>query len=720
VEHSAVAQLTAESYQWLRVLAVVAAPLPLIVSLLADDVESSSPRPSLADLGLSLLALWVIVEALVVTSLGLASRLFLPDLLLAEAAVFTAGVVMLRRRRGAAVRRLVGAVRARVAEIAEWSFTDRWLVSLVSGMAILLCLQELGLPTDNYDSLAYQLPRVVEWYQQGTILMQPAQWAGWINSYPYAWSTVLFLMVAPVGHDQLILLPNLAAWLLLGLAVYGLARLAGGYRTAGLAAAAFAMLMPLSVINVHSAHNDLPLGALFLSSVYWSIRGWREQRPSSALLALAAAGMMLGTKTSGVGYFALLGGLWTCLALMALRERGFDRSLFTALCCRPVLAALSLASLGVLGASWYISNALLTGNPLGFFEVTLFGRVVWKGAVTRLFVAQTSLLGNFRLADWRHWSLLLDAVRDYPGWPGMMLLGGVVFVPRAWSRRREERQTIVLVLALCVASLYLYVAGPWSAKDSTEPDITVWMGQHMRYSFPFWGLLAAAVGAVIPVRASALVAVAGMAAALDGLWHSALYSEISPRRATLVFVGGAALASLASSALVRRAARRLGARVRSFARPRRLATAVTAVLLVSIVVLAVSWATSDSRRRRQAIQASWYGGVGRFIMTELDPGTRIGFWETNQMHLLYAGDLGRRLRYLALDTQRSREAMLAYVLSQSVDVVAVGPKFWTDDQSPVWSWLEDQPTAFVRVHGGDIGRDVFVYRLLRDALPHRP
>jgi len=58
--------------------------------------------------------------------------------------------------------------------------------------------------------------------------------------------------------------------------------------------------------------------------------------------------------------------------------------------------------------------------------------------------------------------------------------------------------------------------------------------------------------------------------------------------------------------------------------------------------------------------------------------------------------------------------MLTYVLSQSVDVVAVGPKFWTDDRSPVWSWLEDQPTAFVRVHGGDIGRDVFVYRLLRD------
>ena len=114
--------------------------------------------------------------------------------------------------------RLFEAARERLGAITRCSFTERWLLGLVGGIATLLFLQEFGLPTDDYDSLAYQLPRAVEWYQQGTFLTRPAQWGEWINSYPYGWNTMFFLLVAPVGHDQLALLPNLAAWVMLGLA----------------------------------------------------------------------------------------------------------------------------------------------------------------------------------------------------------------------------------------------------------------------------------------------------------------------------------------------------------------------------------------------------------------------------------------------------------------------------------------------------------------------
>ena len=421
--------------------------------------------------------------------------------------------------------------------------------------------------------------------------------------------------------------------------------------------------------------------------------------------------MMLGAKTSGVGYVALLICLWGWLTVIVVRERGFDRSVFRAVGRRPVLTALSVASVGVLGASWYVRNLIETGNPLGFFEVSVGGWVIWEGSLTQSFVDQTSLLRNFRLGDWKHWSILRHAIQDFPGWPGMMLLAAGLFVPRALLRRREERHTLLIVLALCSASFYLYVAGPWSAKDPTAPDITAWMGQQMRYSFPFWGLLAAAVGAGLP--ASGIAGLAGTFAALDALWGSALYSQFSHRRATILFVAGVALVQVVLSPSVHAALLGMAARAGSFARRHGRESGVAGVLLAALVVLAVSAATLDSRGRRQGIQESRYGSVGRFIAQDLHPATRIGFWGTDQSHLLYGSDLSRRLRYLALDSQPTRQAMRAYVRSQPVDVIAVGPKPMSDDSSPIWDWMENDPTAFVRIHGDDVHREVLVYRVVR-------
>ena len=183
--------------------------------------------------------------------------------------------------------------------------------------------------------------------------------------------------------------------------------------------------------------------------------------------------------------------------------------------------------------------------------------------------------------------------------------------------------------------------------------------------------------------------------------------------------GRGGVVQLAISPSFRSVLRGVAAHVGSFARRRRRESAVAGVLLAALVVLAVSAATSDSRGRRQGIQESRYGGVGRFIAQELDPGTRIGFWRTDQSHLLYGTDLGRRLRYLALDSQPTRQAMQAYVRSQPVDVVAVGPKVIPDDPSPIWDWMENDPDAFVRFHGDDVSREVLVYRVLRDPGPAR-
>jgi hypothetical protein len=692
------------------VSAVVCAPLPMVLSLVTDDVARSSRTVSPTDSWLGALVLWAVIESLAVVSLGLSSHLFLAELVMVETVVVAVGVLMLRQGRGTVVRWW----RMSRERLGQCSRAERWMLSLVAGMAVLLVLEELGLPTNDYDSLAYQLPRVVEWYQHGTFLDRPAQWAGWINSYPYGWNTLFFLMVAPLGHDQLSLLPNLMAWLMLGVATYGLARLGGGHRAGSLVAAVLLLLMPLSVINVHSAHNDLPFAGFFLSSIYFSLRAWQQRSPSMALLAGAGAGMMLGCKMSGVGYLIVLLGVWFGLAVIGLRAEKWRWWTVLPPYRHSVLAAISVASFGILGVSWYLRNASETGNPLGFFQVSILGRVIWNGPVTQAFIDQTSLTGNFRLADPSHWATLGRAFRQFPGWPGMMLAAGAVFIPCAVFRRREGRAILLALSGLSLLTLWLYAAGPWSAKDGFEPDISDWMGQQMRYSFPFWGLLAAAAGASMPSPPGALVSIimsAGVAiGAVDAVQHSALYSELSHRRATIVFMGVVALVYLVGAGLGWPPARRFLAWLRSIRSRHPRAAATVGAVLALLVVLSVSAATSMARGRRQAIQGGLYGGIGRFIDEELGRRARVGFWGSHKNYLLYGRDLSRRLRYLALDQQPTWQDMAQYVRAQPVDVVAVGPKV---QSSPVWEWLADHPETFTRIHGEDILGDVVVYGVIR-------
>jgi dolichyl-phosphate-mannose-protein mannosyltransferase len=698
-----------ELFHQLLLTAVVCAPLPIVLALVADDLICSSRSVSLTDCWLGTLVLWTVTESLVVVSLGLSSHLFVAELLMAETVVVAVGMPMLIRRRGTVARWW----RMSLDGLGRCSGAERWMLFVVTGLLVLLVLEEFGLPTGDYDSLAYQLPRVVEWYQQGTFLERPPQWAGWINSYPYGWNTLFFLMVAPLGHDQLALLPNLTAWLMLAVVTYGLARLGGGQRTGSLAAAVLLLLMPLSVINVHSAHNDLPFAVFFLGSLYFSLRAWQQRSGSLALLAAACAGMMLGCKMSGVGYIVLLLGIWCSLAAIGWRARRWRWSTILEPCRYPVLAVLCLGSVGLVGASWYLRNASENGNPLGFFQVSVFGWVILKGPVTRAFIDQTSLTGNFRLGDARHWAILARAIRQFPGCPGMMLAVGGAFLPFALFRRRNGRVILLALSTLCLATLWLYAAGPWTAKDGFEPDISDWMGQQMRYSFPFWGLLAAVVGATMPRPSGTLIPgimmVGAAIGAVDAVRHSALYAEFSHRRATLLFAGALALASLAGTGLGRPPARRLVARLRSAWSRQPRAAVAAGIALVLLLTLSASAAMLIARGRRQAAQEARYGGIGRFIDEELEPRARVGFWGSHTSYLLYGRDLNRRLRYLALDQQPTWEDMARYVRSQPVDVVAVGPKV---QPSPVWGWLADHPEAFVRIHGHHIFRDVVVYRVV--------
>src|SRR4029450_11901312 len=80
-----------------------------------------------------------------------------------------------------------------------------------------------------------------------------------------------------------------------------------------------------------------------------------------------------------------------------------------------------VVSIGLLAGSWYVHNALVTGNPLGFVQILILGRVLWPGEVTQAWVHKPHLLYNFSLINPAPWEILRTAVANSFGLPGLVL-----------------------------------------------------------------------------------------------------------------------------------------------------------------------------------------------------------------------------------------------------------------------------------------------------------
>jgi hypothetical protein len=521
-----------------------------------------------------------------------------------------------------------------------------------------------------------------------------------------------------MGHDQLILVPNLVAWVMVGLATYRLVRLSGGHRAASFLTAALLLLMPLSVANVHSAHHDLPLAALLLTSFYFSLHAWRQGDGCSAFLAGACAGMLLGIKMSGLGYFALLATVWLWLFLQSwLEQRGPRSAIVGALRDHRLMAALALASIAVLGSSWYLRNAWETGNPLGFFQVSMFGRVVWKGSITKALINQTNLAHNFHFNDLAHWSILWHALRESSGLPGLAFVAAALCAPYRLARRTADRAVLMALVVLCLGSFYIYAAGPWSAKLRPADDLSsAWIGRQMRYAFPFWSLLAVIAGTQIRFRLSPRVKwfLGGVAtiATVDALRHSGMFLEWYPRRSTAFLAGAVALCFAASTPALHRFAGPRLTRLATWGRQRPSAIIGPGVVIALAAMLLAAHTTLSALGVRQSVRNSLYGGIARFIDEELPAHAQVGFWGTHKTYLLYGRTLRRPLHPLALHAFPTWKDMLVHVRAARVDVVAVGPLI---DQSPVWSLIDrmaDDGSGFERIHGDDARHHVLVYRVL--------
>jgi hypothetical protein len=200
-------------------------------------------------------------------------------------------------------------------------------------------------PPNSVDALWYHLARAAFWKQQHGVGYIANAGDERLNAFPPVDEmAVLFTMVV-AGIDRFVTLVALAAYVVLPLATYGIARRIGAKTgAAAFAAVAFATL-PVVALQASGALNDLVIASFLAICVFFAL----GEGTVEAVLAGVSLALAFGTKT----YAPLaLPVIALIVALGTSRSRAMR------------LAAIGAAAV-VVGSTWNFVNLVKTGSYEG-------------------------------------------------------------------------------------------------------------------------------------------------------------------------------------------------------------------------------------------------------------------------------------------------------------------------------------------------------------------
>lgn len=225
------------------------------------------------------------------------------------------------------------------------------------------------------DALTYHLPVALHWLQNGSLRIPSL--STWQYGLPGNAEIGMMLFLS-TGHEALVPLVNVFAFVLLGVATYETARrVARGNTVAAAAVTVIVLSVPIVEFQSFSGYVDLFGSALLIAAVALFLSRNDSGRPDAAvhtrrmsLLSAIACGVSVGTKPVFYVYAAVY-----CLAvaIALLRESGLSS--------RDFIRGMALVVAGVLLPSmfWFGRGLAATGNPLFPMQVKVGQHILLKG-----------------------------------------------------------------------------------------------------------------------------------------------------------------------------------------------------------------------------------------------------------------------------------------------------------------------------------------------------
>ncbi|HSJ15411.1 MAG TPA: hypothetical protein VK939_13400 [Longimicrobiales bacterium] len=309
--------------------------------------------------GPALLAAYPVFFALQVLSARLAGAAGMLTtsafLFLYVAAVLVGSVLWLRGRR----------VRAPVPTTADPDISLVRRLVLYTAAAVLAALLVFALvsPVHVWDVLAYHMPMVASYIQNGSLDAWPTQ--DLRHVFRVNAGELQLLHIALLGRsDTLVELPNLLGLVVVLVGTFELARLEYGRTALPYVAVALVLTAPQILVGAATAKNDLVFTAVLIASFYWMVRagsdavhagsGTTRTGVPVALAALSTA-VAAATKVMGLN---VLGAVGLLALVMSARRRLPFRAVL-------LFGTLAVGALLALAGSVYWKNFSRSAVPVG-------------------------------------------------------------------------------------------------------------------------------------------------------------------------------------------------------------------------------------------------------------------------------------------------------------------------------------------------------------------
>lgn len=363
---------------------------------------------------------------------------------------------------------------------------------LVTAAAVLgaLTLFTLIVPVHIWDALAYHMPMIASYVQNGSLDAWPTQDLRQI--YRVNAGELQMLNVALLSRsDAWIELPNLLALGVVLVASFELARLALGRPALAWLAVLLVLSAPQVVIGAATEKNDLVFTAVLLCAFYWMIRAATSRRHAGLYILLAAlsAAIAAATKVMGLNVAGAVG----LLALVLSIRRRLPLRLVILFTTATTVALLLLAG------SVYIGNLTRSAVPVGVAPGEL-NITVGLSNITRA--------AHFYLYDLPLKRLLIVPVFEHDFmhygylFPFILMFGVAAMVTHV-----RQRQFIPASIALLAAALFLSII-------AVRLPIN-WDQRFMIWLIPVLAIAALSWAARLPARRQ--MAIAWVAAGLAGI-----------------------------------------------------------------------------------------------------------------------------------------------------------------------------------------------------------
>ena len=701
---------------------ILVGPVPLGLFLLFL-IQREGPALSSSSGALVLGDMWCLIEVSIGIFLGLIHLLNLRSLLVAEAVIGVVGIGLIWFARGQVpFPSLEGLFRENI----RATIVQILLVGTVSCVGLLLLWKLASQPITDEDSLAYHLPTIAQWYQRGqfipleqfdfryftnhfgnTVAPVGERLASQISRYPYSWETLCLLFLLPFNNDLLVALPNLFAWMLLGMSVFLLSMRFGAEGTHSLGAACLILTLPIVLEQVTTLHVDLPFAAFFFATLWFAAQFNRTRAFPYLALFLANLGMLLGIKTSGIAYGGLLVFALVVMEIEPfLRHRKPDRHIRDGYrTSMPYMLGGGIWGL-FLGGFWYIKNYLEVGNPLGYINVQFANLVLFPGVLSMAEIAKTSLASLFRLSNLQHWQILVEQIGLNLSTPFLAMILPVILLPFTliFARRKLLTGSFPIFLMLLIGTGLLYWTTPYSGDNGENFwKISPFIGQALRYAFPFVGLLgiASAVGiSSLRVREEITEAIVLLSVA-----PSVTLKLVQGNFKAFFFILTVGIVLLLASELTQ-PFRRFG-----FApgRPRFQGVVIGGLGLVVFIAL-IFPALYIAGEKREGSRNATFGGLQQYVDSKVPPGTSIGYLYSITSYLFYGTRFDKRVVYAPTSKSDSLESWVDSLRKREVSVIAIGPLEYETNPREM-TWLNDPSGPFTRLYAQDGYYSIALYEL---------